>query len=476
MVCKRLLSDELASRFPLSRPPEPASQSLVSNPSKSIYIGKTKFLHVPVFWDPEKLLNPHICVVGITGSGKSYFVKTFITRARLTFSANALILDWAGEYSSWVKAAGGEVVSFGKEGINLLDLGGTTAPKRIKQVMEALEIITDISSFPAQKRITQEAIEKAYNSKKKPTLKDVQRILERKGAEESKEAAFRIKNLIFSSGKSFIEQSIDLNKLTSGLVCVDLHSLASDELRSLAGLAILQFIKERMRVESLQERAVRLFVVCDEAWKIAADSRSEVVSIIREGRKYGFSLIVASQNPTDIHRSIFACAGTVLAFRLTSAAEREYLKSSLSYSDFFEKQSHFLSLGQPLVHMEFALPQPRHGTFLLEKVEGEEPLVQLSIRGDGMDLEFEKEELLRKLISCGLTDRQAKLVLSEFARNNYSLSASQFVFLIEKFGYGRPFLVSLLRELGAEEKDIIAVFSSVKKIQQAPALLVLEER
>ncbi|MEM4348590.1 MAG: ATP-binding protein [Candidatus Anstonellaceae archaeon] len=471
-----MLSDELARSFPLSRPPEPASQALLSRPSKSIYIGKTKFLHVPVFWDPERLLNPHICVVGITGSGKSYFVKTFITRARLTFGANALILDWAGEYSSWVKAAGGKVVSFGKEGINLLDLGGVSVPRRIKQVMEALEIITDISSFPMQKRITQEAIEKAYSSKRKPTLDDVRRILERKGGEHEKEAAYRLKNLILPSGKSFIKQTINLNELVSGLVCVDLHGLASDELRSLAGLAILQFIKEKMRANNIQEHLVKLFVVCDEAWKIAADSRSEVVSIIREGRKYGFSLIIASQNPTDVHRSIFACAGTVLAFRLTSASEREYLRSSLSYSDFFERQSHLLSLGQPLIHMEFSSPQPRHGTFLLEKVEGEEPLVHLSIRGDGMDLEFEKEELLRKLVSCGLSDKQAKLVASEFARHNYSISASQFVFLIEKFGYGRSFLVSLLRELGAEEKDIISVFSSAKKPQQEPALLVLEER
>ncbi|MCX8197431.1 MAG: DUF87 domain-containing protein [Candidatus Micrarchaeota archaeon] len=472
----RMLSGQLASRFLPSRPPEPQAQALLSPPSKSIYIGKTKFLHIPVFWDPAKLLNPHICVVGITGSGKSYFVKTFITRARLVFLANVLVLDWSGEYVDWVRASGGKVISFGKQGgINLLDLGGLSVHQKIKQVVQSLEILTDLSSFPSQKRITEEAIEKAYKRRGKkgahPTLRDVYFILSRLKEEEAKEAAYRIKSLLLSSGDSFVVQSIRMEELFSGLVCVDLHSLPSENLRSLAGLAILQFVKEKMRLHAVQEKAIRLFVVCDEAWKIASDERSDVVAIVREGRKYGFSLIVASQNPTDVHRAIFASAGTVLAFRLTSASEREYLRTSLSYPDFFERQSNLLSLGQPLVHFEFSSPQPRHGTFILEKVEGEEPLISVYIRGDGMILEFEKEELLKKLISCGLSDKHAKLVLSEFSKHNYSLSAHQFALLLEKFGYGRAFVISVFRELGATEKEILSVFSSAKKGSQAVVFL-----
>jgi hypothetical protein len=200
---------------------------------------------------------------------------------------------------------------------------------------------------------------------------------------------------------------------------------------------------------------------------------------VREGRKYGFSLIVASQNPSDVHRSIFASAGTVLSFRLTLASERDYLRASLSYSDFFERQSHTLSVGQPLVHLEFASPQPRGGTFLLGRVDGEEQLVGARIKGDGMDLEFEKGELLRRLISSGLSDRQSASVLSEFQRRSYSLSAEEFVSVLEKFGYGRAFTVSVLRELGAGEKEMLSIFSSAEK-RKSPgsrqsAVLLLRE-
>ncbi|MEM2138304.1 MAG: DUF87 domain-containing protein, partial [Candidatus Anstonellaceae archaeon] len=135
LFTQKVLSGELAARDFLVRPPEPPASLLVSPPSKSIFIGKTALLHTPFFWNPEALVNPHICVVGITGSGKSYFVKSFITRAGLVFGAGALILDWAGEYLGWVKAAGGRIVSFGQDGINLLDLGGTTPHIRTRQVM-----------------------------------------------------------------------------------------------------------------------------------------------------------------------------------------------------------------------------------------------------------------------------------------------------------------------------------------------------
>jgi hypothetical protein len=73
------LSGQLSSRNFLCRPPEPTPDLLLSPPSSSIYIGKTHELSVPFYWDPSKLLNPHICVAGMTGSGKSVGKPVAIT-------------------------------------------------------------------------------------------------------------------------------------------------------------------------------------------------------------------------------------------------------------------------------------------------------------------------------------------------------------------------------------------------------------
>src|SRR3989338_6580197 len=290
---QKAMSGELGSRRFLVRPPEPAPEMLLSLPSSSIYLGKTLLLHVPFFWNPKKLVNRHICICGITGSGKSYLIKSFITRARLIFGARALILDWAGEYSEWVRLAGGKVVSFGKDGLNLLDLGGSTAHARTRHVVESLEMLTDLQSFPKQRRLTEDAIEQAFLSmglklhqpmrrkKRQPTLEQVHAILKKNSSRdpEAAEAARRIRTLLLSSGKSFCSTTIGMNDLLSGLVCVDLHSLPTESLRSLAGLSILQFVKEKMRNEPYRpEGGVSLFVVVDEAWKIAADERSDVIS------------------------------------------------------------------------------------------------------------------------------------------------------------------------------------------------------
>ena len=70
------------------------------------------------------------------------------------------------------------------------------------------------------------------------------------GFEDKKKSAARLVKRFTVEGSDFFsgKSSIDLKKIThSGLVCIDLHSLPTEEIRSLAGLTILQYIKEIMR-------------------------------------------------------------------------------------------------------------------------------------------------------------------------------------------------------------------------------------
>ena len=80
-----------------------------------------------------------------------------------------------------------------------------------------------------------------------------------------------------------------------------------------------------------------------------------------------------------------------------------------------------------------------------------------------MDIEVEKEVLMRKLLSFGLAEKQASSVMAEFERKSFTLDAWQFSSLLERLGYGRASSISLLRELGADELDLLNVYSSGKR-------------
>lgn len=398
---------DIARRSIIVSPPEPPAEYLMADPKNSIYIGRTDIFNVPFHWTYSRLINPHICITGVTGSGKSYFIKTFLLRAALVWNANAVIIDWAGEYKAWVKQVGGTVVALAKGAyINLLDLAGMKPSDRIKQVVRSLEILTDIGQYPEQRRLIEQAIEEAYvkagfklserdqrdalgNPIKPPTLKDVQKVLQQKletgtyeFPAELENAIYKVKRFTLEGDDYFAEQStIDLDKLlTSGLVTIDLSGLPDETFRALGALAILQFIKEKMRMEGWRpEKGIKLFCVLDEAWKISKDENSDAVMIVREGRKYQFSLIVASQTPTDISEIIFSNVGTVFMLRLKFEKYLDYLQSSLRFSNYIRGRILSFGVGQAAVSMSYESSVPFAETFILRKVDGEEPIIDYFI-------------------------------------------------------------------------------------------------
>lgn len=481
MKLSYMFSRELARKMILVHPPEPRKELLLANPSEGVYIGKTRFLHTPVFWDPSKLINPHLAIIGITGSGKSYTVKTFLTRASLIWNTNAIILDWVGEYDKWVRQAGGHVINLARERLNILDLVGLPKRSRIKQIISALDILADLKSYPNERDEIEEALEQIYEKRrgKKPTLADVSSLLEKRGKKKAARLLkrFTVEGTDFFAGTS----TIDIKKLTtSGLVCIDLHELPTEEMRSLAGLTILQYIKELMRAEGMQEdnRHVRLFVVLDEAWKIAQDDRSDVITIVREGRKYNFSLVIATQNPTDMHKTIFSNIGTVFVLRLILREFRDYVKNSIGYSEFIDGEIARFGVGDAAVNMIFSERQSKVMTFLMEKIDGEEPLLLFRIRGGNMNVEIQREQFVRMLYELGLTEAQLNMVKGEFEKGDGTLDGEQLVAILEKFGYAKPSIISFLRQLGIDEKNLIRIFSLVKmrKATKGVVNVMLDDR
>lgn len=58
-------------------------------------------------------------------------------------------------------------------------------------------------------------------------------------------------------------------------------------------------------------------------------SRESIERIAKEGRKYGVSLLLASQRPSEISETIFSQCNNFLALRLTNPADQNYVKRLL---------------------------------------------------------------------------------------------------------------------------------------------------
>lgn len=82
---------------------------------------------------------------------------------------------------------------------------------------------------------------------------------------------------------------------------------------------------------------VPFMVVCEEAHNYVpqdnnasyASSRKSIERIAKEGRKYGLSLMVVSQRPSEVSETIFAQCNNFVALRLTNDKDQAYIRNLL---------------------------------------------------------------------------------------------------------------------------------------------------
>jgi len=489
------LSSSIARRRFLLRPSEPDWQDLLGTPGNSIYFGRTSILNVPVYWDLPRLANPHIAVVGMTGSGKSFFIKTFITRASMLWGSDALILDWSGEYSPWVRSAGGRIIDFGEgTALNILDCRAAkgaphpqaaTPGAHIERLLGAISVACSISNSPQAQMQIKNALKKSYekfklplnrpvsrHARRIPTLADAYSALKNARQPACDSALLALEKLC-SPNSPFTSRSGGMSPESlfgNGLASINLSTLPCDEHRSLAALIILQFVKEKMRRSPTAPLPFpRLIIVADEAWKIAQDENSDLVQILREARKYSFCLITASQNPTDISKTILSNCATLLAFRLLHHEYRQSLQESLNlHRDVSSKMERF-EVGQALCRLALKRPGAYDGPFIISKIEGEEPQVQFLLEAGNLKLNMQKSEFTKKLWRSGLANPQISQLCSQFEQSGNSLPAHRLASSLLAFGLSRASVLSLLRDLRVPDSALPSIFSRIEAARlQAP--------
>jgi DNA helicase HerA-like ATPase len=128
-----------------------------------------------------------------------------------------------------------------------------------------------------------------------------------------------------------------LNK--ANITVVDLSGIPFEVLSitvSLVSRLIFDFCfhYSKLRHEKGALNDVPVMIVCEEAHNYIPQrddaayrsSRKSLERVAKEGRKYGISLMVVSQRPSEVSETIFAQCNNFLALRLTNNADQNYVR------------------------------------------------------------------------------------------------------------------------------------------------------
>ena len=386
-------------------------QSITSVTSKeesvSLNIGKYSIDEGAIaYLNGNKFFQRHAVIVGSTGSGKSWSVARILEQVAQLKSANAILFDIHGEYTplkstgfSHYKIAGPNdsvledklflpywLLTYEEMLSMMLDRSDSNAPNQamifssevLKQKREMLNntehqdmenVITldspvpyDLENLIKNLKIMDTQMVKGQRGEKQgPYYGKLTRFIQRlKAKREDKRLNFMFsqdENLLsYDYMKDLCEKLMKPSRSGNGGVkIIDFSEVPSDVLPLIASLVARVIFS----VQQWTKIHAPLALFCDEAHlyipsttesSIDQQSVGSFERISKEGRKYGVGLVVISQRPSEVSRTVLSQCNNFLAMRLTNADDQAVIKRLLpdSLGDYSEMLP-ILDVGEAIV-------------------------------------------------------------------------------------------------------------------------------
>ncbi len=338
----------------------------------------------------DKFFQRHAAILGSTGSGKSYAVALILERAAKLKYPNILVFDMHGEYApladaakngfaTRVRIAGpGDLENPGDDALFLpywllnrdemlsmiLDRSDQNAPnqasrftshvKALKQkTLEAEKKIDVAKTFTVDSPIpypiksllglletdnTTKGVGKAGAPVKGEWEDKLTRFISRLEAKlDDRRYGFMFTPPAKADAYDWlVAQTIRLlgSNGGKGIKIIDFSEVPSDVLPVVTGtlarlLYDVQFWMEPLKrtpVTLLCDEAHLYLPVRDDADAVQRQALGAFERIAKEGRKYGFSLLVVSQRPSDVSKTILSQCNNFLSLRLTNDTDQAVIK------------------------------------------------------------------------------------------------------------------------------------------------------
>jgi len=263
-------------------------------------LGMTVRSGLPVRLDPfdaSRHTNANVAVLAASGHGKSFAVGTLVLEAAER-GIDSVIIDPEGEYASVVKALGGTALELAPgtgAAVNVFDADSAEADDTSSAVVELASVLCAGRLSELERAHVDAAARAARRDAaavgRTPLLGDCLASLERTAPDV---ATVMRRFCEGALGRLFNRETTV--RIDAGVCSISLRELP-DELVPAATLILARWLWHLVRT-----RGGRRHVIFDEVGALCmhASLRSLLVQLARRCRKYGASLVVATQNAQDL--------------------------------------------------------------------------------------------------------------------------------------------------------------------------------
>lgn len=316
----------------------------------------------PVVVSPDDLLGKHFAILGTTGCGKSCGV-TVILRAVLQDHPNAhvVLLDPHNEYArafeDMAEVLGPDTLHLPYWLLNSEEIASVVlgCKRKADNAEVIVAILNEVIPFAKKsfQRDPEHGIQITVDTPIPYRMADVLRMLdEHMGRLDKPESVApyrwlkaRLELLCADSRYAFMFGGISVQdnmaKLLSRLFripvagkpisIVDLSGVPSEVLN----VVVSVLCRMTFDLGLWSRGAIPILLVCEEAHRYApADpalgfepTKEALARIAKEGRKYGVSLCMVSQRPSELATTILSQCNTTFAFRMTSLRDQELVRA-----------------------------------------------------------------------------------------------------------------------------------------------------
>jgi adenylate kinase family enzyme len=377
-------TNSLAATFPFL--------SSSSSDKRGILFAHEEETQNPIFINFDGMSNKHFCILGISGSGKSYSAKYLMLQILFAEASKIFILDPNAEYKQICNRFGGENIELSrasKSMINVFDLTGQDYGSKLLTLISVFDIIVGGLS-ESQKGVLNRALPRTYDqkgifkdrpntwNKEPPTFSDLFKVLEA----ELKALERRDSRILSSETKSimvllnrvgmycdngffgFMDRQTEID-LKNKFLNFDLNALPA-AVKPLMMFVVLDFIKREIEKDTTSK-----VLLVDEGWALLRSKEAEeyMLNFIKTSRKYGASIGFITQEIEDLlsregGKSILNQTSVkVLMKQSTSNIDliSNVLKLNRNEKDFLIKCSkgHGLIIKEDGRHKFFAKPSPK---------------------------------------------------------------------------------------------------------------------